>query len=141
MATINQNQVNILNILFKTDKIFTGIRSQYKRVDNKYVLSRTKIDEKESDMQPQQSDERPDTTDTPDLESEESTVQRRNQQGQGLKILKPNQIFSRLPISLAQLKAVNNYKKLKNEIKQLLYSFYRSKKLTKQLYKSLIYII
>ena len=141
MATINQNQVNILNILFKADKIFTGIRSQYKRVDNKYVLSRTKIDEKESDMQPQQSDERPDTTDTPDLESEESTVQRRNQQGQGLKILKPNQIFSRLPISLAQLKAVNNYKKLKNEIKQLLYSFYRSKKLTKQLYKSLIYII
>ena len=141
MATINQNQVNILNILFKTDKIFTGIRSQYKRVDNKYVLSRTKIDEKESDMQPQQSDERPDTTDTPDLESGESTVQRRNQQGQGLKILKPNQIFSRLPISLAQLKAVNNYKKLKNEIKQLLYSFYRSKKLTKQLYKSLIYII
>ena len=141
MATINQNQVNILNILFKTDKIFTGIRSQYKRVDNKYVLSRTKIDEKESDMQPQQSDERPDTTDTPDLESEESTVQRRNQQGQGLKILKPNQIFSRLPISLAQLKAVNNYKKLKNEIKQLLYSFYRSKKLTKQLYKSWIYII
>ena len=141
MATINQNQVNILNVLFKTDKIFTGIRSQYKRVDNKYVLSRTKIDEKESDMQPQQSDERPDTTDTPDLESEESTVQRRNQQGQGLKILKPNQIFSRLPISLAQLKAVNNYKKLKNEIKQLLYSFYRSKKLTKQLYKSLIYII
>ena len=117
------------------------MRSQYKRVDNKYVLSRTKIDEKESDMQPQQSDERPDTTDTPDLESEESTVQRRNQQGQGLKILKPNQIFSRLPISLAQLKAVNNYKKLKNEIKQLLYSFYRSKKLTKQLYKSLIYII
>ena len=141
MATINQNQVNVLNILFKTDKIFTGIRSQYKRVDNKYVLSRTKIDEKESDMQTQQSDERPDTTDTPDLESEESTVQRRNQQGQGLKILKPNQIFSRLPISLAQLKAVNNYKKLKNEIKQLLYSFYRSKKLTKQLYKSLIYII
>ena len=104
-------------------------------------MSRTKIDEKESDMQTQQSDERPDTTDTPDLESEESTVQRRNQQGQGLKILKPNQIFSRLPISLAQLKAVNNYKKLKNEIKQLLYSFYRSKKLTKQLYKSLIYII
>ena len=138
---MNQNQVNMLNILFKKDKIFTGIRSQYKRVDNKYVLSRTKIDEKESDMQPQQSDERPDTTDTPDLESEESTVQRRNQQGQGLKILKPNQIFSRLPISLAQLKAVNNYKKLKNEIKQLLYSFYRSKKLTKQLYKSLTDII
>ena len=59
------------------------------------------------------------------------------QQGLGLKIT-PNQILSRLPISLAQLKAGNNSKKLKNEIRQLLYSLYRSKKLTKQIYKSLI---
>ena len=65
----------------------------------------------------------------------------RQQQGQGLKILTPNQMFSRLPISLAQLKAGNNSEKLKNEIRQLLYSLYRSKKLTKQLYKSLIDII
>ena len=63
------------------------------------------------------------------------------QQGLGLKILTPNQILSRLPITLAQLKAVNNSEKLKNEIRQLLYSLYRSKKLTKQLYKSLIDII
>ena len=41
---------------------------------------------------------------------------------QGLKILTPNQILSRLPISLAQLKAANNSEKLKNEIRQLLYS-------------------
>ena len=60
-----------------------------------------------------------------------------NQSGQGLKILTPNQMPSRLPISLAQLKAGNNSEKLKNEIRQLLYSLYRSKKLTKQLYKSL----
>ena len=65
----------------------------------------------------------------------------RQQQGQGLKILTPNQMFSRLPISLAQLKAGNNSEKLKNEIRQLLYSLYRSKKLIKQLYKSLIGII
>ena len=62
-------------------------------------------------------------------------------QGSGLKILTPNQMLSRLPISLAQLKAGNNSEKLKNEIRQLLYSLYRSKKLTKQLYKSLIGII
>ena len=61
--------------------------------------------------------------------------------GEGLKILTPNQMFSRLPITLAQLKAGNNSEKLKNEIRQLLYSLYRSKKLTKQLYKSLIDII
>ena len=63
------------------------------------------------------------------------------QKGEGLKILTPNQMLSRLPISLAQLKAGNNSEKLKNEIRQLLYSLYRSKKLTKQLYKSLIDII
>ena len=62
----------------------------------------------------------------PNLESEESAVLRRNQQGKGLKILTPNQIFSRLPISLAQLIAGNNQEKLKNEIRHLLYSFYRS---------------
>ena len=64
-----------------------------------------------------------------------------NQSGIGLKILTPNQMFSRLPITLAQLKAGNNSEKLKNEIRQLLYSLYRSKKLTKKLYKSLIDII
>ena len=63
------------------------------------------------------------------------------QKGKGLKILTPNQMLSRLPISLAQLKAGNNSEKLKNEIRQLLYSLYRSKKLTKQLYKSLADII
>ena len=65
----------------------------------------------------------------------------KKQQGSGLKILTPNQMLSRLPISLAQLKAGNNSEKLKNEIRQLLYSLYRSKKLTKQLYKSLVDII
>ena len=60
-----------------------------------------------------------------------------DQSGKGLKLLTPNQMLSRLPISLAQLNAGNNSEKLKNEIRQLLYSLYRSKKLTKQLYKSL----
>ena len=45
------------------------------------------------------------------------------QQGSGLKILTPNQMLSRLPITLAQLKAGNNSEKLKNEIRQILYSF------------------
>ena len=71
----------------------------------------------------------------PDLESEESI------KGKGINILTPNQILSRLPITLAQLKAGNNTEKLKIEIRQLLYSLYRSEKLTKQLYKSLIDIM
>ena len=53
----------------------------------------------------------------PGIESEES--------GQGLKIIIPNQMLSRLTISLAQLKARNYSEKLKNEIRKLLYSLYR----------------
>ena len=48
----------------------------------------------------------------PDLESKESVAQRRNQEGQGLKLLTPNQIHSRLPITLGQLKVGNNSEKL-----------------------------
>ena len=56
------------------------------------------------------------------------------QSEQGLKVLTPIQMLSRLPISLAQLKAGSSSEKLKNKIRQLLYSLYRSKKLTKQLF-------
>ena len=59
---------------------------------------------------------------------------KQKQEGQGIKILTPNQMLSRLPISLAQLEAENNSDKLKNEIRQLLYSLYRSKNMTKQKY-------
>ena len=65
----------------------------------------------------------------------------RTQRGMGLKILTPNQMLSRVPITLAQLKVGNNSEKLKNEIRQLLHSLYRSEKITKNFYKSLIDII
>ena len=64
--------------------------------------------------------------------------QQQNQQGEGIEILTPNQMLSRLPISLAQLQAGNNSEKLKNEIRQLLDSLYRSKNMTKQVYNNLI---
>ena len=63
------------------------------------------------------------------------------QKGQGIKILTPNQMLNRLPIALTQLKAGNNSNKLKNEIRQLLYSLYCSKNITEQVYKILIGII
>ena len=50
-------------------------------------------------------------------------------------------MLSRSPISLAQLKAGNNSEKIRNETRQILYSFCRSKKLTKQIYKSLVDVI
>ena len=63
----------------------------------------------------------------PDLKSEESAIKRRNKKGQGLKVLTPDQMLSRLPNSSAQLKSGNNSEKLKNETMQLVYSLYRSK--------------
>ena len=50
---------------------------------------------------------------------------KQNQIGKGLKILTPDQMLSRLPITLAQLDAGNNSEKLKNKIRQLVYSLYR----------------
>ena len=47
-------------------------------------------------------------------------------------------MLAHLPILLAQIKAGNNSRKLKNEIRQLLYSLYRSKQINKAVYKSLI---
>ena len=67
--------------------------------------------------------------------------QNQNQTGRGLKILTPQQIPSRLPISLAQLQAGNNSQRLKNKKRRLLYYMYGSKKLSKTIYKHLISII
>ena len=53
------------------------------------------------------------------------SLKKQKRKGQGLKILTPNQMLSRLLISLAQLKAGNNSEKLKNEIRLLLYSLCR----------------
>ena len=55
-----------------------------------------------------------------------------------LKLISTGQLLGRLPIILAQLKTGNNSGKLKNEIRQLLYSLYRSKRLTKKPEKSII---
>ena len=63
---------------------------------------------------------------------------KQNQEGKGIKIITPNQMLSRLPISLARLQAGSNSEKLKNEIRQHLYSLYRSKNMTKQVYNNSI---
>ena len=68
-----------------------------------------------------------------DNKQDSSDSESSNTKGSGWKILTPNQMLSRLPINLAQLKAGINSEKLKNEIRKLLNSLYRSKKLTKQL--------
>ena len=61
-----------------------------------------------------------------------------SKKGKGLKILTNQQILNRLPILLAQIQAGNNSQLLKNEPRQILYSLYRSKALTKTVYNKLI---
>ena len=74
-------------------------RSQEKTVEILFLLKEIlKSKDKKTD-------EQPDTRDIPELESEESAEQEKNQKGEGLKILTANQMLSRLPITLAQLKA------------------------------------
>ena len=66
----------------------------------------------------------------------------KEQEGTGanemLKILTPNQMLKRLPIALAQVKAGNNSESLLNEIRQIVYSLYRSKEITKKVYNNII---
>ena len=52
--------------------------------------------------------------------------------GTGLKILIPKQMLQRLPIALVQVKAGNNSENLLNEIRQIIYSLYKSKEITKK---------
>ena len=91
----------------------------------------SKADQEVDDETDDETDEQPDTTDMPELESKNSAEQ-------GLKILTPKQMLSRLPVSLALLQAGNTSQKLKNGIRQSLYSLYRSKNSSKTIYKSLI---
>ena len=55
-----------------------------------------------------------------------------------LKILTPKQMLQRLPIALAQVKAGNNSENLLNEIRQIIYSLYQSKEITKKVYNNLM---
>ena len=69
-------------------------------------------------------------------------VSKESQKGEGanemLKILTPNQMLKRLPIALAQVKAGNKSESLLNEIRQIVYSLYRSKEITKKVYNNII---
>ena len=75
---------------------------------------------------------------------EAKRLAKESQEGEGanaserLKILTPNQMLKRLPIALAQVKVGNNSESLLNEIRQIVYSLYRSKEITKKVYNNII---
>ena len=86
MQSLNLNEINLLNILFNVNEIFTG-KSESVGVNEKGNLE---IFKEKSDKEKQKSNEKPHTTDIPQLESEESAAERTNQEGRGLKILTPD---------------------------------------------------
>ena len=67
-----------------------------------------------------------------DYSSMMSEAKAKATKGTGLKILAPKQMLQRLPVALAQLKAGNNSESLLNEIRQIVYSLYQSKQITKK---------
>ena len=69
---------------------------------------------------------------------EAKRLAKEEKKGKGLKILTPNQMLKRLPIALAQIKAGNNSESLLNEIRQIVYSLYRSKEITKKVFNDII---
>ena len=71
-------------------------------------------------------------------ESQEGKGANASEWNERLKILTPNQMLKRLPIALAQVKAGNNSESLLNEIRQIVYSLYRSKEITKKVYNNII---
>ena len=73
-----------------------------------------------------------------DYSSMMSEAKYRATKGTGLKILTPKQMLQRLPIALAQAKAGNNSESLLNEIRQIVYSLYQSKEITKKVYNNII---
>ena len=73
-----------------------------------------------------------------DYPREKSKCIYESKQGTGLKILTPKQMFKRLPIAVAQTSAGNNSESLLNEIRQIVYSLYRSKEITKKVYNNII---
>ena len=76
-------------------------------------------------------------SDTSEKDTSEKDIDT-SKKGKGLKILSNKQMLNRLPILPAQIEARNNSRSLKNELRQILYSLYRSKVVTKTVYDNLI---
>ena len=139
---------------FNTEKITKSLKklrnklinpSEFKEEYNKFVDNIAKFEHYKSEKEPgsissnqkkmiRYARDLKDIIDLYNLKSDSDT----SKKGEGLKILTDKQMLNRLPILLAQIEAGNNSIKLKNEARQILYSLYRSKVLTKTVYNSLI---
>ena len=139
---------------FKTEKITKSLKKlrnklinpiEFKEEHNKFLHSIAKFENYKSEKEPgsvspnqkkmiRYARDLKDIVDLYNLKSDSDT----SKKGEGLKILTDKQMLNRLPILFAQIEVGNNSIKLKNEARQILYSLYRSKVLTKTVYNNLI---
>ena len=136
----NQINNNFTNI-YRKDKNsieLLSIQDFLDDINNEYIENKDDAHEKSKNLKNDvKSDELKDIV----KELERAVFGNEELSGSGLKILTNKQMFNRLPILLAQIQAGNNSSKLKNEARQILYSLYRSKLLTKTVYNNLIKVI
>ena len=143
----NKNKFNTEEITKSLKKLRNKLinLSEFKEEYNKFVDNIVKFEYDKSEKEPgsvspnqkkmrRHARDLKDTIDLYNLKSDSDT----SKKGEGLKILNKKQMLNRLPILLAQIEAGNNSIKLKNEARQILYSLYRSKLLTKTVYNNLI---
>ena len=67
-----------------------------------------------------------------------SEVIYKTKHGEGLKILTPKQMLQRLPKAFPQVKAANTSENLLNEIRQIIYSLYQAKEITKKVHNNIM---
>ena len=138
----NKNKFNTEEITKSLKKLcnkLIGVK-EFKEEYDKFIDSIVKSTKEEGSISPNQKKMRryardlKDIADLYNIKLDSDT----SKSGKGLKILTNKQMLNRLPILLAQIEAGNNSIKLKNETRQILYSLYRSKVLTKTVYNNLI---
>ena len=143
----NKNKFNTEKITKSLKKLHNKLinLSEFKEEYNKFLDSIVKFEYYKSEKEPgsvspnqkkkiRYARDLKDILDLYNLKSDSDT----SKKGEGLKILTDRQMLNHLPILLAQIEAGNNSIKLKNETRQILYSLYRSKVLTKTVYNNLI---
>ena len=143
----NKNKFNAEEITKSLKKLRNKLinLSEFKEEYNKFVDNIVKLEYYKSEKEPgsvspnqkkmrRYARDLKDIIDLYNLKSDSDT----SKKGEGLKILNNKQMLNRLPILLAQIEAGNNSIILKNEARQILYSLYRSKLLTKTVYNNLI---
>ena len=143
----NKNKFNTEKITKSLKKLCNKLINprEFKEEHNKFLDSIEKFKHYKSEKEPgsvspnqktiiRYARDLKDIVDLYNLKSDSDT----SKKGEGLKILNNKQMLNRLPILLAQIAAGNNSIKLKNEARQILYSLYRSKLLTKTVYNNLI---